>query len=78
MNDDGYECRFICRGCGEHTFRCRYRGEFEDIVQWIETAVKPGMTVAHIVQSPECLEFSADLKFKIEPGSKGVGRRVQQ
>lgn len=73
---DGIECKFRCR-CGEKVFLVRYREKDEDIVTWMESAVRPAMGEAHTRLSPLCPSPTCDLMLPISEASQGIGMRVQ-
>jgi hypothetical protein len=71
---DMLECAYDCEMCGKHTFDVRYRDPGEDVVHWMENAVRPTMSEHHAKQN--CPNDRADLKIPMPKGAHGVGERV--
>lgn len=67
------ECRFSCKACraSDAPFLVRVRGTNEDVVRWVEDAVRPAMALAHSNVSPGCPARIADLKIPM--GADRVG-----
>lgn len=76
--EDGYRCMFTCRTCGKSKvpFIVRYRNRGEDIVHYVETAVKPALGIAHAKHSPLCSSMAADLMMPMPDGTEGIGMRI--
>ena len=73
--EDGVECEAICR-CGTIRFKARYRRPDEDVVKWLEGAVRPAMGEAHRAYNALCTSAECDLKLPVEEGAHGLGMRV--
>lgn len=74
--DEDYTIKFRCNGCGEHSFKVRWRRENEDIAEWFETVVTPGLGRAHLKLSPLCRAPTADLMMPVDEAASAIGRRV--
>lgn len=74
----GIVLKFTCRGCGadQHPFEVPYRGRNQDLLEWMETIVRPAMGVAHRRHAPMCLGTSCDLWIPISEAADGIGKRV--
>lgn len=73
-----YHAKLRCAGCGDHSFNVRWRGRNEDIVAYIENAIRPAMSKAHTEQSPFCESTECDLMLPINEAANGIGLRVEQ
>lgn len=75
---DGIQCMFTCKFCGlvKAPFTVRWREQGEDVVEWIEKAVRPAMGKAHLALSPMCRAPHADLMLPMSEGSAGIGMRT--
>lgn len=73
-----YTGKFRCDGCGTHDFYCRFRDRGEDIVQWMDTAVRPSISDRHRVVSPFCDCDKADIMLPITEAADSIGYRVVQ
>lgn len=71
---DGYVAKYKCK-CGEHTFVVRYREKDENIVDWLENAVRPAMGEAHTKNNAMCTATNADLFLPIDEEGDGVGMK---
>lgn len=76
MSGDHFTASYICK-CGERQFPVRWRRKGEDIVAWMETAVRPAMGEAHKRDAPFCTAPTVDLKLPMPEGTAGIGMPVQ-
>jgi len=72
---DVLELSFFCECCGRHEFTVRYREADEPLGFWLSVVVQPAMTVAHIMASPNCPSYSADLQLPL-PSDANIGKRT--
>lgn len=69
------QCSFTCKACGakDVVFDVRIRRKDEDVVHWIEQAVRPALYLAHIKRSPLCASQHADLKIPMANEQTRIG-----
>lgn len=70
-------CKFSCNACGcKHVpFLVRHREPDEDILDWMESAVRPALGAAHRLVGPACQAQTADLMVPIDERAPGVGMK---